>query len=95
VGSDDLDMGASRTRYGIEEAAVIAVEAGNDLIIVANTKTPDAFIADKIVGAVSRAVAEGRSSREAIEQSYERILAVKLKLAERRAYILQSSAQVQ
>jgi beta-N-acetylhexosaminidase len=94
VVSDDLDMGAIRTRYGIEEAAVMAVEAGNDLIIVANTKTPDPFIADRIVGAVSRAVAEGRISREAIEQSYERILTVKHKLAERRAYILQSSVQV-
>ena len=72
----------------------MAVEAGNDLIIVANTKTPDPFIADRIIGAISRAVADGRISREAIEQSYERILAVKNKLAERRAYILQSNAQV-
>jgi beta-N-acetylhexosaminidase len=93
--SDDLDMGAIRKRYGIEEAAVMAIEAGNDLVIVANIKMPDTFIADRIIGAVSRAIAEGRISPEAIKQSYNRILAVKNGLAERRAYVLQSTAPVQ
>jgi beta-N-acetylhexosaminidase len=94
VVSDDLDMGAIRTRYGIEEAAVMAIEAGNDLVVVANTKMPDPFIADKIIAAVSRAISEGRISREAVEQSYHRILAAKDRLAERRAYVQQSTVPV-
>lgn len=93
--SDDLDMGAIHSRYGLEQAAVMAIQAGNDLIIVANTKWPDPFVADRIINAVSRAVAEGQISREAIEESYSRILNAKHKLAERRAYVLQSGAQVQ
>jgi beta-N-acetylhexosaminidase len=93
VVSDDLDMGAIRKRYGVEESAVMAIEAGNDMIIVANTKVPDPFVADRIILAVSRAVAEGRISREAIEQSYNRVLAAKNKLADRRAYALQSGVQ--
>jgi beta-N-acetylhexosaminidase len=86
--SDDLDMGAIRARYGIKEAAVMAIEAGSDLIIIANTKAPDPTIADRIADAVSEAVAQGRIDRKAVEQSYHRILQVKTKLAERRAYVL-------
>lgn len=93
--SDDLDMGAIRKRYGIEEAAVMAIEAGNDMVIIANTKTPDILIADRIIGAVSRAIAAGRIKPEAIRQSYDRILAIKARLAERRAYVLQSAVPLQ
>ncbi|EJN13176.1 beta-glucosidase-like glycosyl hydrolase [Bradyrhizobium sp. YR681] len=95
VVTDDLDMGAIRKRYGVEQAAVMAIEAGNDIVIVANTKVPDPFIADRVADAVFRAVAEGRISRTAIEESYSRILAAKRKLAERRNYVLQSGARLQ
>lgn len=95
VVSDDLDMGAIRNRYGVAEAAVMAVEAGNDIVIIANTKAPDPFVADKVVAAIARAVAEGRISREAIEQSYNRILSVKNRLADRRDYVRQSGARLQ
>ena len=43
--TDDLDMDAIRSRYGIEEAAVMAIAAGADLLIIANHKTPDKRIA--------------------------------------------------
>jgi beta-N-acetylhexosaminidase len=89
VVSDDLDMGAIRTRYGVAEAAVMAVEAGSDLLIVANTRVPDPAIADRIIAAVAQAVSEGRISREAIEESYRRILQAKKKIVDRRAYVLQ------
>jgi hypothetical protein len=69
---------AIRKRYGVEQPAGMAIEAGNAPIIIANTKWPDPFIADRVIGAVPRAVAEGRIGREAIEQSYSRILAASI-----------------
>lgn len=87
--TDDLDMGAIRERYGLEEAAVMAVAAGADLVIVANTKFPDPNIAERITAALSQAVAQGRIRKEAIEQSYRRIMMAKKTIIDRRAYVMQ------
>ena len=87
VVTDDLDARAIRSRYGLEEAAVMAIEAGSDMMIVANTKTPDPFVADRIIGAVMRAIAAGRLSRNNIEQSYQRIMKAKASLSERQGYV--------
>lgn len=81
VVSDDLDMDAIRLRYGVEDAAVMAIGAGADLLIVANLKAPDPAIADRIIAAVTRAVEDGRIGRAAIEQSYDRILKSKKRAA--------------
>jgi beta-N-acetylhexosaminidase len=85
VVTDDLEMGAIQARYGLEEAAVLAVAAGADLMIFANLKQPDPALASRVLDAVSQAVEQGRISRATIEQSYRRILAAKTKIAERRA----------
>jgi beta-N-acetylhexosaminidase len=88
VVSDDLDMGAIRNRYGVEQAAVMAIEAGCDLVIVANTKMPDPDIADRIIAKVMRAVAKGQIKRESIIQAYNRILQAKKRMAEQRTYVM-------
>jgi beta-N-acetylhexosaminidase len=85
--SDDLDMSAIQDRYGTDAAAVLAIGAGADLVIVSNTKNPDPGIADRIVDAVVHAMRQGRISAEAIDQSYRRILQAKKKVTDRRAYI--------
>lgn len=78
--TDDLAMAAIRSRYSIEEAAVMAVEAGADLLIFADHEKPDGEIADRIIAAIAKAVHEGRIKRSAIDESYRRILAAKAKL---------------
>jgi beta-N-acetylhexosaminidase len=83
VVTDDLDMGAISSRYPIEEAAVMAIAAGADLIIANHG---DIDIADRIIAAVTRAVADGRVSRQRIEEAYQRILSQKLRLAYPPAY---------
>ena len=85
--TDDLDMGAVTGRYSVEAAAVLAIGAGADLLIVANRPEADADVAPRIVAAVSRAVEEGVIPRARIEESYRRIVAAKDKLAARRAYL--------
>jgi beta-N-acetylhexosaminidase len=86
VVTDDLNMGAIRSRYSIEQAAVMAVAAGADLII-ANDADP--AIADHIIAAVRQAVADGKIQREQIEQAYRLIVSRKLRLAYPRSYAMQ------
>jgi beta-N-acetylhexosaminidase len=88
VVSDDLDMDAIRSRYGIDEAAAMAIEAGSDLIIVTNLKMPDPEIANRIISKVMQAIDQGRIKRESIEQSYDRIMQSKKVLTDRRAHVM-------
>ncbi len=84
VMTDDLEMAAIKDRYGIEDAAVLAVAAGADLMIFANLKAPDPEIANRVLAAVALGVEQGRIPRETVEQAYRRILATKTKIADRR-----------
>jgi beta-N-acetylhexosaminidase len=83
--TDDLDMGAVRNGYGIEESFVLAVAAGNDVIVHANHRAPDRDLVDRATDAIHAAVRRGGISRRQIEQSYRRILSAKCSLAELRA----------
>ena len=84
--TDDLNMGAIRSRYAIEQAAVMAIAAGADLILANDT---DPAIADRIIAAVSQAVADGKIQREQIEEAYRRIVSRKLRLVDPRSYAMQ------
>ena len=70
--TDDLSMGAIKEYTGSAAAAVLAVEAGNDLLCCSNFSTQYRAVLD--------AVQEGRMSEERVEQSVERILRWKLEL---------------
>ncbi|MBI4521742.1 MAG: glycoside hydrolase family 3 C-terminal domain-containing protein [Gemmatimonadetes bacterium] len=71
--TDAMDMYAVDRRYDRREAAVLAVEAGTDVLLM----PPDVELA--IQGLVG-AVASGRLSEERIDQSVLRILRVKQRL---------------
>lgn len=64
--TDDLAMGAITDLYGHEEAAVLAAQAGNDLLITSQYRVQ--------YEAVLQAVRDGRISREDLLQSVARIL---------------------
>lgn len=70
VVSDALNMGAITNVYSPEEAAVMAVEAGVDLVLM----SPDAKAA---CSAVVNAVKNGEISEERINESVNRILTLK------------------
>jgi beta-N-acetylhexosaminidase len=78
VVTDDLEMAAIRSRYSIEQAAVMAIAAGADLLIV-NDRDP--AVADRIVAAVAGAVRDGKIERGQIETAYRMIVHRKLSLA--------------
>jgi beta-N-acetylhexosaminidase len=66
VVTDALVMGAIAERYGCGEAAVMAMEAGVDVLLM----PPDV---EEAVRAVRNAVREGRVTEERIDRSLERI----------------------
>lgn len=73
--TDAMNMGAIREHYSSGEAALLALEAGNDILLMPyNYKA--AF------NAVLDAVNSGRISEERLNESVLRILALKLKLKE-------------
>lgn len=73
VCTDDLTMGAISNTYGIGEAAVLAVEAGCDLLLVCH----GAHQLAEARLALLEAVDQGRISQERLDESVYRILALK------------------
>ena len=78
VVSDDMQMGAIVAQYGPAEAAIAAVQAGVDVILLANQQGD--YDLQRVYGvrdALLQAVAAGVIPEERIYQSAERILALK------------------
>ncbi|MBI4246234.1 MAG: glycoside hydrolase family 3 protein, partial [Candidatus Rokubacteria bacterium] len=74
VVSDDLRMGAIEQHYGIAEAAVLAVAAGVDVLLVADDRLPDGGSAARVMlGALERALADGRLDLDRVAAALERV----------------------
>ena len=85
VVTDDLGMDAITRRYKPEDAAVMAVRAGADVLIFANLWSTDPRALDRVVAAVAGAVAAGDIPERMIEESYARSHAVREALGRRKA----------
>jgi beta-N-acetylhexosaminidase len=86
VVSDDLQMGAIADHYGLETAVRQSLAAGVDILLFANNN-PRAYepdIAPRVVALVESLVREGALSEERIDESVERVRALKGRLAPRR-----------
>jgi len=82
VVSDDLLMGAIRQRYGVEEAAVLALQATVDVLLVSqNQGGYEQSAAERVVAAIHRAVKEGRLSPKALAGSLERVQKLRSRIA--------------
>ncbi|HET7577856.1 MAG TPA: beta-N-acetylhexosaminidase [Bacillales bacterium] len=73
--TDDMTMGAIAKHYSIDQAAVQAVKAGADIVLV--SFHPDEQIS--VIKALKHAVQNGDISEERINKSVERILRLKQK----------------
>jgi beta-N-acetylhexosaminidase len=80
--SDDLLMGGIIKRFRLEEACLLAVEAGVDILLASNNSPegydPDLF--DRMFEGIYRAVERRRVSKTMIETSYARIMTLKRRL---------------
>ena len=80
VVSDDLEMGAVREAYSLEERVIKAVNAGTDLLVFSNVQSKDVELGPKIHAIIADAVRDGRISRIRIEAAYGEITALKRRL---------------
>lgn len=81
--SDDLLMEAIVKQFTLEEACVLAVQAGVDILLVSNNSPegdePDLFC--RVFESLVRAVDKGRISRRLIQTSHARLMALKERLS--------------
>ena len=78
--SDDLEMGAIRKAYTLEETVVAAVEAGVDVLLFSNTLKPRGTLGAEIRTVLVRHAESDPAFRARIEASYARIMALKDRL---------------
>lgn len=80
VVSDDLYMGAIVQHYSYETAVEKAINAGVDLLVVANDKAYRPDIMPHTIALLLRLVEQGRIRPERIDQACNRIVALKKRL---------------
>jgi beta-N-acetylhexosaminidase len=80
VVSDDMQMNAIRSFYGLERAIKMAIHAGCDVLVFANNSVFDEDSALRAAGVIKKLVSEGEIGSERIDKSYRRILRLKEKL---------------
>jgi beta-N-acetylhexosaminidase len=79
--SDDMQMGAIRKYYGFEKALRLAIEAGIDIILIANNSIYDGQALARAAAVIKRLVKQGKISTKRIDASYRRIRRLKQKYA--------------
>jgi beta-N-acetylhexosaminidase len=74
VVSDDLRMGAIEQHYGLAKAAVLALQAGVDMLLIANDGLDDERSAAAVaLGAIHRALLGGRLHPDRVAEALARI----------------------
>ena len=88
--SDDLHMSAIQEKFGFEEAAVKALQAGNDMVIYSNNTSaaasiegfaPDPDLPGKFIQVILDAIENKELSEKQIEDSFARVQKLKKKIA--------------
>lgn len=80
VVSDDMEMGAIRGIYSFEDAIIAAVNAGVDILLFSNTANNRTSLAAEVQAVLVAEAERDPAFRARIEQSYERIIALKSRL---------------
>ncbi len=78
--SDDLEMGAIRQLYSLRQSVVAAVRAGTDILLFSNTANYRPSLATEILDILLDEARADPDFRARIEQSYQRIAALKARI---------------
>lgn len=78
--SDDMQMGAIRQYYGFEQALELAINAGVDLIAIANNLVYDPNAGAQTINTIKQLVQLGKISIERIDEAYTRIMKLKARI---------------
>lgn len=76
--TDDLEMGAIEQTYGIGEAAVRAIAAGSDIVIVGWSKNKQKEVYDALL----KAARSGKISQKRLDEAVERVTKLRAKRRE-------------
>lgn len=77
VVSDDMQMQAIAAHYSLEDAILLTLNAGVDILLFANNSSYDPLIASKASAIIQQLVNDGKVSRERIDESWKRIMELK------------------
>jgi len=81
VVSDDLRMGAIEKQYGIGEAAVLALDAGVDVLLIVDDRLPDGSSATQLaLAAIREALAKGSLDPARVEAAVDRVRAFRARV---------------
>lgn len=78
--SDDLEMGAIRDHFTLEETVVGAVEAGMDILLFSNTSDYRQSLGQEVLDILLAQAEADPEFTQRIEQSYERIVELKQRI---------------
>jgi beta-N-acetylhexosaminidase len=78
--SDDMNMKAITDFYGLEQALMLSINAGVDIIVFGNNLIYDEEIASKAIAIIKMLVENGEIRKDRIDEAYERIVKMKTKL---------------
>ena len=71
--TDDLQAAAITSSFGRDEAIALAIEAGNDLLLLANQQGYDPDIAARTIATIEELVSSGRIDLARLEESHRRV----------------------
>jgi beta-N-acetylhexosaminidase len=78
--TDDLQMNAIDTKYGLSETLHLAINAGDDILLFGNQLNPsDVLTANELVSEIMNLIDKGSIDRATIEKAYTRIKRLKNK----------------
>lgn len=83
--SDDMQMGAIANRYGFETALQATIEAGVDIIAIANNSVYEEDITARTVDIIKQMIRTGHISEARIDESYQRIQQLKRRISAHRS----------
>jgi beta-N-acetylhexosaminidase len=75
--TDDLQMRAITSKRPLDEAIVLALKAGNDLVLIGNVLASTPSNTDFAVNAIEKAVKTGQLSFKQLYRSWQRVMAYK------------------
>ncbi len=81
--SDDMQMGAITKHYGLEESVERAILAGVDILLLSNNSYQVAYdpdIAGKTIDHIKTLLADGKITKDRIDESYHKIMEMKKSL---------------
>lgn len=81
--SDDMQMGAITELFDFDSAIQQALEAGVDLLVFGNNLRYDETVVPRAIEVIHKLIDDGVLSAERIDQSYQRIMKLKLRLHNR------------